>query len=293
MGCGKLGNPAGTPYRLSPMKRHIILFLAMALVVSACGSDEVESESTTTSTTLPPANPDERILEVRFEGGFAPVEFLFSQTPRFTLFGDGRLVFEGPTAAIFPGPLLPNLQVVDIGVDGLSDVLSAVTASGLPDVTEVINSDAANFVADAPNTVITYTDENGDHIYNVYALGITNEDQQLNSLQRIVDTLDELSVNSPFVGDYPSDRMQVIVGQAFGGGDVEATIEPWPLALAPGDVPDFVADLKCVVIDGDDAAAALPIFQAANQMTFFEEGGTEYRLTVRPLLIGEEGCRAG
>ena len=140
------GNLVALLYRLSPMKRYIILILALALVVAACGGDEAGDGSTTTSTTLPPTKAGERILEVRFEGGFAPVEFLFSQTPRFTLFGDGRLVFEGPTAAIFPGPLLPNLQVVDIGVEGLSDVLSAVAASGLPDVTEVINSDAANFV---------------------------------------------------------------------------------------------------------------------------------------------------
>ena len=275
------------------MKRHIILIIALTLVVAACGSDEADTGSTTTSTTLPPTDPSERILEVRFEGGFAPVEFLFSQVPRFTLYGDGRLVFEGDTAAIFPGPLLPNLQVVDIGVDGLSEVLAAVQASGLPDVIEVINTDAANFVADAPNTIITYTDEAGDHVYSAYALGITNDDPQLNSLQRIVDVLDSLSVESPSAGEYPVDRLQVIVGEAFGGGDVEATVEPWPLALAPGDVPDFVVDLKCTVVEGDEVTSVLPVFQAANQATFFEDAGTEYRLTVRPLLAGEDGCQAG
>lgn len=278
------------------MKRIITIALALAIVSAACGGDADDASTTSTTsapgTTSAPTDPDQRILEVRYEGGFAPVEFLFSQTPRFTLYGDGRLIFEGPTPAIFPGPLLPNLQVVDIGVDGLNDVLAAVEASGLPAITEEFNNDAANFVADAANTVITYTDDNGDHLYDVYALGITDDDPQLTSLMRIVNVLDQLSTTAPDAGEYTVDRMQVIVGPAFSDG-VDATIEPWPLAIAPADVPDFVVDLKCTVIDGEEAASVLPIFQAANQSTFFEDGGTEYRLTVRPLLAGEAGCQAG
>ncbi len=276
------------------MKRHPILILALAIVAAACSSDGAEDDTTTTSTTAPPTiDADERILEVRYEGGFAPVEFLFSQPPAYTLFGDGRLVFQGPQPAIFPGPLMPALSVVDIGVDGLSDVLAAVEASGLPDIAEEVNNDAANFVADASDTVITYTDQNGDHIYRVYALGIGEDDPQLQRLQRIVDTLNALSGTGDPIGEYPVERIQVIVSPAFASGDVEATIEPWPLRTAPGDVPDFVVDLKCTVLEDDEAAEVLPIFQAANQMTFFEDGGTEYRLTVRPLIVGEDGCRAG
>ncbi|MDJ0962058.1 MAG: hypothetical protein QNJ88_15495 [Acidimicrobiia bacterium] len=274
------------------MKRHLALILALAVIIAACGGDEGDSATTTAPPTI---DPDQRILEVRYEGGFAPVEFLFSQPPAYTLYADGRLVFQGPQPAIFPGPLMPSLQVVDIGVDGLSQVLAAVEAAGLPDITEVINNDANQFVADAPNTVITYTDENGDHIYNVYALGITDQDPELNSLQNLITVLDNVAFSSPDAGEYPIEQLQVIVSPAFndGGGDLRPTIEPWPLTTAPADLPDFVVELKCIVIDGAEAQDVLPIFQAANQLTFFEDGGTDYRFTVRPLLVGEEGCRAG
>jgi hypothetical protein len=275
------------------MKRHLSLIIALAIIVAACGGDE--GVDTTTTTTGPPSiAPGQRILEVRYEGGFAPVEFLFSQPPAYTLYGDGRLVFQGPQPAIFPGPLMPNLQVADIGVAGLSEVLAAVEAAGLPGITEVINNDANQFVADASNTVITYTDENGDHVYNVYALGLTDQDAQLNSLQNIITVLDNLAFSSPDAGEYSVEQLQVIVSQAFAdGGDLQPTIEPWPLSTAVDELPDFIMDLRCVVIEGAEAQDVLPIFQSANQLTFFEDGGVEYRFTVRPLLAGEDGCRAG
>jgi hypothetical protein len=278
------------------MKRHLSLIIALAITVAACGGDASGDTTTTTPTTTSPPGitSDERILEVRYEGGFAPVEFLFSRPPAYTLYGDGRLVFQGPQPAIFPGPLVPSLQVVDIGVAGLSEVLATVEAAGLPGITEVTNNDANQFVADASNTVITYTDENGDHIYNVYALGLTDQDAQLNSLQNIITVLDNLAFASPDAGEYPVEQLQVIVSQAFAdGGDIQPTIEPWPLATTVDKLPDFIMDLQCIVVDGSEAQDVLPIFQSANQLTFFEDGGVDYRFTVRPLLAGEEGCQAG
>jgi hypothetical protein len=272
------------------MKRHVILALVATVAVAACG--DLGSDDGAPATTVPPIDPEQRILEVRYEGGFAPVELLFSQPPRYTLYGDGRLVYEGPVAAIYPGPLMSNLQVAEIGDDGMTQVMAAINVANLPNIIEETNTDAAEFVADAPTTVITYTDENGDHIYRVYALGITDDDPELNNLLRVVETLDGLAASATSTSDYPVERIQVIVTESFNTDDPEATIEPWPLKTAPGDVPDFVVDLKCIVLDGPAAAAALPVFESADQLTFFEDQGTAYRLTVRPLLEGEPGCRA-
>ncbi len=277
------------------MTRHLSSIVALAIVVAACGGDGGGDTTTPPTTTRPPAmQPDQRILEVRYEGGFAPVEFLFSQPPAYTLYDDGRLVFHGPQPAIFPGPLMPSLQVVDIGVDGLSQVLAAVDAAGLPGITEVVNNDANQFVADAPSTVITYTDENGDHIYNVYALGFPDQDTQLDSLQNLITVLDNLAFSSRDAGEYPVERIQLIASPAFAdGGDLPPTIEPWPLTTPVDELPGFIMELKCIVIEGDEAQDMLPTLQAADQLTFFEDGGVDYRLTVRPLLAGEDGCRAG
>ena len=172
-------------------------------------------------------------------------------------------------------------------------MIGAVNAANLPNITEEVNNDAAQFVADAPDTIITYTDENGDHVYRVYALGITDDVPELNSLLRIVDTLGALAFEAETTEDYDVERIQVIVAEASNAGDADATIEPWPLTTASGEVPDFVVGLKCTVLEGDEAAAALPVFEAADQLTFFEDGGAVYRFTVRPLLDGELGCQAG
>ena len=280
------------------MKRIAILIAGLAVVVASCGSDEssdTTSAETTTPTTTTPAtlDPGQRILEITFEGGFAPVEFLFSRAPAYTLYGDGRLVSEGPAIGAFPGPLLTNFIVTDIGADGLNEVLSAVRASGIEDVVDEVNNDAANFVADAPSTVITYTDENGDHRYSVYALGIAvDEAPQLQALQRIVDTVSNLALQGP-TSELPIERLQVLVTEDFGQSDEPGSrLADWPFATQPNDIPVLFQELRCLVVEGAELDEVLPILADADQLTFFDDGTASYRLTPRPLLPGETGCEA-
>ncbi len=158
------------------MKRSIAVVLILMSVAVACGEGEPGTTPATTAsrptTSVPPATTgsppstvgslpdgDQVVLTVRREGGLVPPEFLLSQLPLYTLYADGRLVYQGATPAIFPGPLLPAVVQVDIGRGGISDVLEAVTAVGLPDIAELYNSDAITQVADGPNTEVTYYDE--------------------------------------------------------------------------------------------------------------------------------------
>ncbi len=88
------------------------------------------------------------------------------------------------------------------------------------------------------------------------------------------------------------DRYQIIITESFGGEDDEfATVQPSPLTIPIGDLPATnLRELRCIVTTSDESAALTPVFQSANQLTFFEDGGETYRFIVRPLAPHESGC---
>lgn len=262
----------------------MIAVLAMPAV--ACGSDD-------DATATLPDDGDTIILQVVYEGGFAPVEFILNEMPQHTLYANGRLVSQGPQPAIFPGPMLPSMQQVNIGDAAMAEVLAIVDEIGLPAMTDESNSEAAAFIADASEAVAYYYDENGTHRYAVYALGVVeSSDPQVAGMRTLFDTLDVLAVESPTAGEYVPDRVQVLATQSFvDETEPGATLEPWPLAASPADLPE-VADLgvSCTVLEGDEALAALAVFAEADQMTFWDYEGVSYRILARPLFENELGC---
>ncbi len=72
--------------------------------------------------------------------------------------------------------------------------------------------------------------------------------------------------------------------------DPLASVVPWPLATPPADIDEYHLGVRCTAVDAGAEPEAAEAFEAADQMTFFESDGVPYRLTVRPLLPGEEGC---
>lgn len=236
----------------------------------------------------------QRLLVIRREGGLLPPEFLLGQLPLYTLYADGRLVYQGATTAIFPGPLLPSVVQVDVGAEGLADVLDAVEAVGLPDMTELYNSDAITQVADGPNTEVTYYDENGEHFFSVYALRIGEQkDPRALALRELVEVLDQLTATAISTQPFLTERLQVIAReQAPNTDDPTVVVAPWPLSLTHDQMPEADFALTCAVVDVPDDPGALLAFQEAHQMTFFESDEITYRLTVRPLLSGEPGCES-
>lgn len=306
------GNPASTSGRRKVMKRTLPLLIALVVALAACGGgaatggpDTTDIPDTTTSTppttagpdtTMPPdAGPDDVVLRVTLEGGFVPIEFAYNTLARYTLLADGRLLFEGPVPAIFPGPLLPAVQVAELAEGDIARILDLVAAADLPGIRDETNTEYADTVADAPNTVVTYFDENGAHRFSVYALGFgleELEDPRVPALQRLVDTLDTMAFGDAPITDWEASSLQVIATEAGEApNDPAATVVPWPLDAPINDLgTEVMSGLRCIVVEGDDLAAAGPVFENANQLTFFDDGTTTYRLTVRPLLPGDTAC---
>lgn len=280
--CGEASGPAATTGATSTT--------ATPTTSSPTTMPPVTTERPTTTTT--PTDPDQRILVVRREGGLVPPSFLFSQLPLYTVYADGRLVYEAPRTAEFPGPLIPPVAQADLGAEGLARVMAAIEEVGLPDIRELYNTDAADQVADAPNTVAVYFDENGEHLYSVYALEIAEPtDPQARELGDLVDLLGRLAATSPDAGPFEIERLQVVAAsQTADPSDPQAVVVPWPLSITPQDMQETRYGVRCVVVDVAQDPGALPAFETAHQMTFFEHDGTPYRLTVVPLLPGEVGC---
>lgn len=274
----------------------------VALAVSACatnadGTPQSTRPTTTTSNlpdqviSVPDLDPGEVMLTVAFEGGFVPLDFLLSRAPEHLLTVDGTLYFAAPTPQIFPGPASPNFLRTQLSDGDLVEILQLVEESGLPEVTDKVNRDAAAIVADAPDTVFTYRDGDGAHRFTVYALGIVDAsgNAQLDALGRLQALLQELALTAEATPFEP-ERIQVYLGE---GGFLDpdfANVAEWPLPVDPRGFELGKFDLPCGVIDGPDAQTLLAAIDQANSATTWQVDGEELQLVMRPLLPGEVGC---
>lgn len=281
---------------------------AVLLVAAACGDSSLATGGTEppgpTDSSAPPDGNDpardgdgQALFTITFEGGFASPSIFAAQGPRHVVTRDGRLIFEGAVPEIFPGPLVPNYQVVDVG-DLLPDLEDILERLGIADITEEIDTDdgdPASDIADAPTTVLTYVDGNGVHRYGAYALGFGQPnpggDPKRVALSDLTMTLDAAAFGGEVSHTYQSDRWQVVVdGDIPADTGVPEDVRPYPLQIAADEFEQTSFDLPCTVITGDDAAAAATAFTEATQVTMWDTGSAPVRLLARPLLPGEGGC---
>jgi hypothetical protein len=266
------------------------------LLVAGCGSGDSASDTTApgapaTTTTSPPPEPGDVVLSITSEGGFVPVEFAIDPVPRYVLAADRSLYYQGPIPEIFPGPLLPNIQVTELSEADYEEVMRLVAQVGFPEFDERSNDDAVNQVADAATDVFRYHDDEGVHRYSVYALGLVQGGgQDLVLLTEILDVLDQASFGEGSQS-YQGERLQVIAGEGMGVVEPQFSTEAeWPLEVPYEEMDAFVAGQRCVVLEGDEAETAYQTFAEANQGHVWGPDGLTIR--PRPLLPGEEGCMA-
>ena len=281
-----------------------------ALLLVACGDDSSNGDAPTDSsvdtvapieTTVPPATAppttvpsgfehpngaDDVVVRIAYEGGFIPVEMAFLNLPTLLVSGDGHVFVQGPVPEIYPGPLLPNIQVSPVTEAGIQDLLGLADEHGL--LADVEYTDPTN-IADAPNTVVEIAANGETFRHSAYALGIDDEtDPARQALADFVAaaTGDWLYGPNPEVG--PQEQFQsehfLIRASEVGdyAGDIEPTVVDWP-----ADASVRLADAgECATIP---TAEVGELFASANQLTFFAEGGITYQLTVKPQLPGD-GC---
>lgn len=258
---------------------------------------------------------DELVFRIEYTGGFVPPQFQLSSLPFFSLTGDGRVIIQGAQIDLFPGPLMPAVQVRKLTEGGVQKVLELVAASRqFAGSTEWRG--AQNFVADASDTVFTLHAEGREVVVKVYGLGTVApgmepppnfpaaETAAHLALQALVDRLTTIDQWLPATSwadaawhVYEPTAMRLLVRNAdadppddTGIGNTE--IE-WPVAGDPAAFGELlnVADLRCGVVTGEDAEAWLAVVSTANQLTRWTGDGHKYEVTVRPVLPDEpETC---
>ena len=180
---------------MSMNRKHLplIAFPALAaLLLVACGDDSSNGDAPTDSlpvdtlapieTTVPPTTvpsgfehptgADDVIVRIAYEGGFVPVETMFLNLPTLLVSGDGHAFVQGPVPEIYPGPLLPNIQVSPVTEAGIQDLLQLADEQGL--FADVEYSNPMN-IADAPDTVVEISANGDTFVHRAYALGIGDE----------------------------------------------------------------------------------------------------------------------
>lgn len=249
-----------------------------------------------------PTGPNELVLRMDTGGGFVPVEYALAQFPQWSLFGDGRLITEGPQIEIYPGPALPSLQVQTLTEDGVQAIVEAARESGLmgPD-----RSYDYQCITDAPTTTFTLDAGGTKHVVSAYALGVsegpcqgadTEARAELVAFQaKLTDLASWLPTGS--VGDqvqFQFDEMRVLVRPYSASpepGLGQAPID-WPLEPLStfGQPSATFSDFRCGVVSGADFAKLLPEAQRANELTPWRSDGERYGLIFRPLLPDEHTC---
>jgi len=222
-------------------------------------------------------------------GGFTTREFAFQRTPNVLVAGDGRAFSPGAQIEIYPGPLLPAVQVWTLGEDEIQEVLGAAADAGL--LAEVEYVQPTN-IADATTAVVTINANGETFVHEAYALGIgdgpggAESTPERQALRDFVSELVTIISPSPTADAelyepeaYAIEALPVEDLSVYGSDGIEPTVVGWP-----ADASVRLADASsCTVIAAGEVDG---VFATANQLTFFDDAGVVYQVLVRPVLPG-------
>jgi hypothetical protein len=249
------------------------------------------------------------VLRVEYVGGFLQQEAALSRLPSYSVYADGRLITDGPVAAIYPGPALPNLQVRLLDSTTVQELADRAVAAGVADDADL----GSPPIADSPSTRFTLGTSGGTQVREVYALSdhvaegdeleadLTAEQRAgRDRLRELLSALDELGQQLTPEGQVPVQsydaRSVAAIARPWSASaqDVAQGLTPqpvpWPGPVLPG-TPVGPSGLGCVTATGDEAAAVLAAARTASSLTPWSTAdGTRWSVTFRPLLPDESGC---
>jgi hypothetical protein len=282
--------------------------LGLLLLLSACadrgggGAVPASTEPTGTQTADLPDDGNTLVLEVAYTGGFVGPEMLAGRLPLISVYADGRVISEGPVAAIYPGYAWPNVQLQQTDRETVQTLVDHALAAGVAETTDL----GRPGIADAPSTRFTLTTASGTVVREVYALtegtggtsGLTEEQQAARAeLSDLFTELTDLPATLGPEGQAPAAYQPAEVAAlarpwSASGSDPslgEQPALPWPGPALPGE--PVAPGVTCALATGDQAGAVADAARGANQLTPWTTGdGARWSITFRPLLPHESGC---
>jgi hypothetical protein len=270
--------------------RVVSVLVVAALGFAACGGDV---DSPAASNSLPPASSaDAVVIDYSEVGGFVPLEFAFQQTPNVLVTGDGRVFSPGAQIAVFPGPLLPAVQVQSITDEGIQAILTVADEAGL---LQPVDYDQPTNIADATTARLALTVNGATFVHEAYALGFgapgEGNQPSTSARQVLADFVAQLNDLPGFVGADQLGEQTIFEPSQFGieavvdsapssGGDgVEPVVVDWPAAASVR----LAGAPTCTVVSATEVGETLA---SANQLTFFADAGVTYHVLAKPILPG-------
>jgi hypothetical protein len=274
----------------------------LAGLAAACGDpDQVPvgntTPGTTGATTLPlgnitrPTGADEVVLRLGYEGGFVPEGYAFVNTPTLVISGDVRAFTPAAVPAVYPGPLLPQLNVRSVNEAGMQALLAVVERAGL--LIEPPDYGGGENVADASNAVLTVNANGKTFRHSAYALGIDDpESGARKALANVVAVLSDLNQaagaenlgpEQPFVAETYRFQARLADTTEVTSQQPAGTVVDWPAETGV----TLATATQCGRVD---AAKVGSLFSDAKQNTYFKEDDAVYQLAVAGVLPGDPTC---
>lgn len=312
------------PFRLPVDRRHLGL-AAATLVLVACGSSAATGSpasappSPSAAGSGAPSNPPSAspaasidgidhasgatdvVLRVEQGGGFVPIDFLASQAPIFTLYGNGVVVFQ-PKVETFPGPDASGAihgvpwRTAKLDEGQIQDLLEfALGAGGLGSARD---SYSADNIADAPNTIFSVRAGGLDKTVVVNALGIEGvktDPAARGQFQKLYDRLSDFDAGGRVPTDeYVADRYRVALTEREVQPGDHPIAWPWPAVkisdfTPPANDGSGLALAHRVATQADiDALGIKDTTGGLQNVVVKGPDGKMYGLIIRPLLVDEK-----
>jgi hypothetical protein len=241
------------------------------------------------------------ILRIEQGGGLVPMEFIASQAPGFTLYGDGVVVFQ-PVVTTFPEPDANGAsrgvpwRTARLDEDQIEELLEfALTNGGLGAARASYQADG---IADAPNTIFTIHAGGIDKTVTVNALSEENQPGPDSVARRafagLAKRLLDFDRGGSIASDvYLADRYRAVIIERENQPALVTTAWPWA-ALTVSDFkagaqggtgPTFPHRALSAVEVGE---LKVPNIEGGVQgLTLKAPDGKLYSLILRPLLVDE------
>jgi hypothetical protein len=285
--------------------RKFISILGIGLMTAAC--------STAGATGGPGFTPashynvatgaDQLLLRVTTGGGLPPPGVQLTHKPWFALYGDGRIVVQGPQTETYPGPLLPDLRQMRVTSAEIQRIVGEADRAGLLgpdarfDAVEIYDASATEFTAIVDGKTHTISALALDYDVTVTDQAVAEARGRLSAFEReIMDLTAFLKREVSNAETYEAAAIRVFAGPTYVSKEDELKREvvAWPLTADPATAGEaaFVPQTRCLVLTGSELELFRTVALTADTLTLWTYGPNRYAVYVRPLYPDESGCPA-